>query len=150
MRAIGDALRELDPAATAITAAGLEKVLRHIGDAGHVRELKLSTLTEDRRPVFPGGLAILLEVLSVLEIKELRIAEGAMREGLLYDMVGRLTDEDARERTVRAMQRRYHVDFAQAERVEATALEFLAGTREAWKLDRSAGGSGTEVGLSSA
>jgi exopolyphosphatase / guanosine-5'-triphosphate,3'-diphosphate pyrophosphatase len=84
--------------------------------------------------VFPGGLAILMEVLSVLEINELRIADGAMREGLLYDMVGRLTDEDARERTVRAMQRRYHVDFAQAERVEATALEFLGGTREAWKL----------------
>ena len=61
----------------------------------------------------------------MLEIKELRIADGAMREGLLYDMVGRLTDEDARERTVRAMQRRYHVDLAQAERVEATALEFL-------------------------
>ncbi len=49
-------------------------------------------------------------------------------------MVGRLTDEDARERTVRAMQRRYHVDFAQAERVEATALQFLNATREAWRL----------------
>jgi exopolyphosphatase/guanosine-5'-triphosphate,3'-diphosphate pyrophosphatase len=134
VRAIGDVVRELDPAAKGITVAGLEKVLRYIGEAGHVRELKLSTLTEDRRPVFPGGLAILMEVLSVLEISELRIADGAMREGLLYDMVGRLTDEDARERTVRAMQRRYHVDFAQAERVEATALEFLSGTRDTWKL----------------
>ncbi len=130
VRAIGDVVRELDPTATAITVAGLEKVFRHIGEAGHVRELKLATLTEDRRPVFPGGLAILMEVLSVLEIKELRIADGAMREGLLYDMVGRLTDEDARERTVRAMQRRYHVDIAQAERVEATAHR-IPGTRHA-------------------
>ena len=134
VRAIGDVVRELDPFATSITAAGLAKVVRHIGEAGNVRELGLSSLTEDRRPVFPGGLAILMEVLSVLEIAELRIADGAMREGLLYDMVGRLTDEDARERTVHAMQRRYQVDLAQAARVEATALEFLNATREAWKL----------------
>jgi exopolyphosphatase/guanosine-5'-triphosphate,3'-diphosphate pyrophosphatase len=57
-----------------------------------------------------------------------------MREGLLYDMVGRFTDEDARDRTVRAMQRRYHVDLAQADRVEATVLEFFAHTREGWRL----------------
>src|SRR6185437_5910523 len=55
--------------------------------------------------------------------RELRVAEGAMREGLLYDMVGRFTDEDARERTVRAMQRRYHVELAQAGRVEAPLAE---------------------------
>jgi exopolyphosphatase/guanosine-5'-triphosphate,3'-diphosphate pyrophosphatase len=58
-----------------------------------------------------------------------------MREGLLYDMVGRFTDEDARDRTVRGMQQRYHVDMAQAERVEATGLRFLEQTRAAWKLD---------------
>jgi len=65
----------------------------------------------------------------------MRIAEGAMREGLLYDMLGRFRREDARERTVRAMQQRYHVDIAQAERVEATARDFLEQTREAWKLE---------------
>ena len=56
----------------------------------------------------------------------MRVADGALREGLLYDMLGRFTDEDARERSVRAMQGRYHVDLAQAERVEATALAFSA------------------------
>ena len=63
-------------------------------------------------------MAILAEVFEQLGIESMRIADGAMREGLLYDMVGRFTDEDARERTVRAMQQRYHVDLAQAERVE--------------------------------
>ena len=53
-----------------------------------------------------------------------------MRDGLLYDMVGRYRREDARERTVRAMQRRYHVDIEQAERVEATARNFLEQTRD--------------------
>jgi exopolyphosphatase / guanosine-5'-triphosphate,3'-diphosphate pyrophosphatase len=134
VRAIGESIRELDPQALAITPAGLERASDYVVQAGHVRELKLAPLTEDRRPVFPGGLAILAEIVAGLGIKEMRIADGAMREGLLYDMVGRYTDEDARERTVRGMQQRYHVDFAQAERVEATALDFLEQTRDVWKL----------------
>ncbi len=135
IRVLGEAIRELDPQVKAITRSGLERLLGHFCEAGHVRELRLSCLADERRPVFPGGAAILAEILEVLGIEELRTAEGAMREGLLYDMVGRFTDEDARERTVRAMQRRYHVDPAQAERVEATVLDFLGQTSTAWRLD---------------
>jgi exopolyphosphatase/guanosine-5'-triphosphate,3'-diphosphate pyrophosphatase len=134
VRAIAEAIRELDPQAVTLNGAGLERTVDHLIGAGHVRELRLAAITEDRRPVFPGGIAILAEIFAALGLKEMRIAEGAMREGLLYDMVGRFTDEDARERTVRGMQQRYHVDLAQAERVEATALDFLRQTREAWKL----------------
>jgi exopolyphosphatase/guanosine-5'-triphosphate,3'-diphosphate pyrophosphatase len=135
VRAIGEAIRELDPQSITITAAGLQRAINYMTDAGHIRELRLTPITEDRRPVFPGGIAILAEVFAVLEVKEMRIADGAMREGLLYDMLGRFTDEDARDRTVRAMQKRYHVDFAQAERVEATVLKFLELTKDTWKLD---------------
>jgi len=135
VRAIGEVIRALDPAALNITAAGLARAIDYCTDAGNTRELALEPITEDRRPVFPGGLAILAEVFSVLEIKEMRIAEGAMREGLLYDMLGRFRREDARERTVRAMQQRYHVDTAQAERVEATVRNFLDQTRDSWKLE---------------
>jgi exopolyphosphatase / guanosine-5'-triphosphate,3'-diphosphate pyrophosphatase len=135
VRAIGEVIRALDPAATTITAAGLAKAIEYCIDAGHTRELTLEPITEDRRPVFPGGLAILAEVFSVLDIKSMRIAEGAMREGLLYDMLGRYQREDARERTVRGMQKRYHVDVAQAERVEATVRDFLEQTHATWKLE---------------
>jgi exopolyphosphatase/guanosine-5'-triphosphate,3'-diphosphate pyrophosphatase len=62
------------------------------------------------------------------------IADGALREGILYDMIGRLTDEDARVRTVRAMAARYQVDRPQAERVEATAMNLYAQAREDWEL----------------
>ncbi len=85
-------------------------------------------------PVFPGGVVILAELFAALGIEQMRMADGALRDGLLYDMVGRLTDEDPRERTVNSMQRRYHVDAAQAARVEATALGFLAQVAEAWDL----------------
>lgn len=135
VRAIGEAIRALDPSAQHITAAGLARVLAYLQEAGHVRELELDPITEERRPVFPGGVAILAELFEVLSISEMRISEGAMREGLLYDMLGRLTDEDARERTVRGMQQRYHVDGAQAERVEATAVGFLEQVRATWRLD---------------
>ncbi|HXY77132.1 MAG TPA: exopolyphosphatase [Steroidobacteraceae bacterium] len=135
VRAIGEAIRVLDPAVPAITPAGITRAIEYCVSAGHTRELSLEPITEDRRPVFPGGLAILAEVFGVLEVKEMRIAEGAMREGLLYDMLGRFKREDARERTVRAMQQRYHVDVSQAERVEATVRNFLEQTREAWKLE---------------
>jgi exopolyphosphatase/guanosine-5'-triphosphate,3'-diphosphate pyrophosphatase len=135
VRAIGDAIHALDPQVTNITAAGLQRAIEYSIEAGHTRDLNLEPITEDRRPVFPGGLAILAEVFSVLDIKEMQVAEGAMREGLLYDMLGRYKAEDARERTVRAMQQRYHVDTEQAERVEATVRDFLEQTRETWKLE---------------
>jgi len=135
IRAIGEALKELDPTALSITPAGIELLLNHLTDAGSMRALTLKSLDEERRTVFPGGLVILAEIFAVLGVEEMRIADGAMREGLLYDMVGRFTEEDARERTARAMQQRYHVDLAQAERVEKTVLDFLEQTRETWKLD---------------
>jgi exopolyphosphatase / guanosine-5'-triphosphate,3'-diphosphate pyrophosphatase len=135
VRAIGEVIRALDPAAVAITPAGITRAIDYCVDAGHTRELILEPITEDRRPVFPGGLAILAELFAVLDIRDMRIAEGAMREGLLYDMLGRYRREDARERSVRAMQQRYHVDVAQAERVEATVRNFLERTRETWKLE---------------
>ncbi len=91
VRAIGEAIRELDPQAVTITAAGLQRAINYMIDAGHIRELRLTPITEDRRPVFPGGIAILSEIFAVLDVKEMRIAEGAMREGLLYDMLGRFT-----------------------------------------------------------
>src|SRR5580693_6623255 len=120
--------------AHSITPAGINRAIEYCVDAGHVRELALEPITEDRRPVFPGGLAILAEVFSVLGVKDMRIADGAMREGLLYDMLGRFRHEDARDRTVRGMQQRYHVDASQAERVEATLLKFLGQTRGTWRL----------------
>jgi exopolyphosphatase/guanosine-5'-triphosphate,3'-diphosphate pyrophosphatase len=135
VRAIGEAIRELEPANLTITAEGLERALKYLVDAGHTRELRLAAITEDRRAVFPGGTVILTEIFSVLGVQEMRIADGAMREGLLYDMVGRFTEEDARDRTVRAMQKRYHVDLLQAERVEASLLDFLNQARATWKLE---------------
>ncbi len=64
----------------------------------------------------------------------MRVAEGAMREGVLYDLMGRFTSVDSRQRTVGSMQKRYQVDLAQAARVEKTAVEMLRQIGKAWQL----------------
>lgn len=117
-----------------ITLAAVESLIEHALRAGHVNKLKFPALSEERVPVFAGGIAILAEILTMLGISTMRVADGALREGLLYDLLGRLTNEDARVRSVRAMQGRYHVDIAQAERVETTALDFLQQTQVEWGL----------------
>jgi exopolyphosphatase/guanosine-5'-triphosphate,3'-diphosphate pyrophosphatase len=133
IRSVADVLRARGEAS--ITSAAVESLIELTVRAGHASKLRIPELSPERSPVFPGGLAVLAEVLDNLGIKSMRTAEGALREGLLYDLVGRLTNEDARVRSVRAMQGRYHVDVAQAERVEATALAFLRQTQADWGLD---------------
>lgn len=133
IRSVAEVLRARGEAE--INPAAVESLIELALRAGHVSKLRMQELSPERVPVFAGGLAILAEVLERLGVKSIRTAEGALREGLLYDLVGRLTNEDARVRSVRAMQGRYHVDIAQAERVEATALEFLRQTQKEWDLD---------------
>ena len=135
VKSVADAVRELDPSAQGITSAGLFAVIDRTLNVNHIHELDFKSLSEDRRAVFVGGLAILSEVFSSLGIKRLDVADGAMRDGILYDLVGRMTHEDARDRTVRAMQARYHVESAQADRVESTAISFLEQVAETWQLD---------------
>jgi exopolyphosphatase/guanosine-5'-triphosphate,3'-diphosphate pyrophosphatase len=135
VRVIGDALRRLYPDEAHITLDNLKKLADRIVAAGHVDELDLPDVDAERAPVFPSGLAILLEVMDSLGVERMRVAEGAMREGLLYDLMGRFTDEDARVRSVRAMESRYHVDSLQADRVEATAVTLLEQVESEWGLE---------------
>jgi exopolyphosphatase / guanosine-5'-triphosphate,3'-diphosphate pyrophosphatase len=135
VRVISDTLRALHPESPHITLENLNGLKERAIAAGHVDELDLPEVDAERAPVFPAGLAILLEVVENFGIDRVRVAEGAMREGLLYDLMGRYTDEDARVITVRAMERRYHIDETQAARVEATAVNLLEQAESAWGLE---------------
>jgi exopolyphosphatase/guanosine-5'-triphosphate,3'-diphosphate pyrophosphatase len=135
VRVIADVVRRLNPDAPRITLDNLRSLAERVIAAGHVDELDLPDVDAERAPVFPAGLAILLEVVETLGIDRVRVAEGAMREGLLYDLMGRFTDEDARVRSVRAMEKRYHVDSLQASRVEATAVLLLKQVEFDWGLE---------------
>ena len=134
VRAARDVALALRLCDNGVTLAAVEAIIEELIKARRVEEVSLPGLGAERAPVFPGGMAILAEVMSALKVEALDISSGALREGLLYDMLGRLHDEDARERSIRAMQRRYHVDLEQAARVEATAAALLEQVARAWQL----------------
>lgn len=132
--AIERILRENGWSKDGVTPKGLKKLHKAVIQAGHIDALALVGLEKDRAPVLPGGLAILRAVFDSLGIKMMHPSTGALREGVLYDLVGRSRDEDTRDRTVSEFMARYHIDGSQAERVERTALECLEQVAEAWEL----------------
>jgi exopolyphosphatase/guanosine-5'-triphosphate,3'-diphosphate pyrophosphatase len=109
----------------AITRDGLDRLRAHILRAGHVATLGLPQIREERAAVLPGGVAILAAVFDALDVEEMIISEGALRTGVLYDLLGRVQHHDQRDVTVQAFMRRYHVDHGQAERVSALAARLL-------------------------
>ena len=117
-----------------VTPAVIEKLVDQVLEFDSIAELSLSGLTERRAQVWPGGLSILAELLSVLRIQKLSISGGALREGLLYDLLGRLQHEDARERTVQAMVARYQVDMDQGRRVAETGARLFQQCADEWQL----------------
>jgi exopolyphosphatase/guanosine-5'-triphosphate,3'-diphosphate pyrophosphatase len=138
VRAVAEAIRELAPTggrAGTITRAGLDRLIEHLCVTGNLRVAGLSSITAERAPVFLGGLAILTALFDAFHLQRLQVAEGALREGLLHDMLGRLSDGDARERTVRSMSVRFNTDAAQGERVAQTADRLLRKVAVAWRLD---------------
>ena len=126
MLAVHHAIFEIT-GARGISAAGVGALKAHLARAGHVDALRLDAVAADRAPVFPGGLAIVAAVVAALDIDAMTVASGALREGLLHDLLGRLHAEDIRETTVADLMRRYHVDATHAERVAATAEQVLLG-----------------------
>ena len=90
------------------------------------QDVSLPGLSVKRGPVLPSGLAILIGIFESLNIKQMRYSTGALREGLLYDSLGRIDHEDVRDRTVTALQERYHVSKSRADRVRATAYKLFS------------------------
>jgi exopolyphosphatase/guanosine-5'-triphosphate,3'-diphosphate pyrophosphatase len=109
-----------------ITADGLDQLRSAMIRAGDIEALELKGLKADRKPVIAGGLAIMSAVFSELKIGTLGVAGGAMRQGILYDLLGRTQHHDMRDVTVSQFMQRYHVDSAQARRVAALALDLFA------------------------
>jgi len=117
-----------------ITRKSMKKLRAALCEAGQVRSLNLPGLEPERAQVLPGGLAILLAATKSLGIEHVNPAQSALREGLLYDLVGRIRHEDVRERSIRGLAERSHVDLEQAARVERTAVACLEQIAEDWRL----------------
>ena len=117
-----------------ITRAGLVDLIDRLIGVGNINRARLPGLSEDRRPVFLGGLAALWACFEALDLQVLRVSDYAMREGLLYDALGRFHQQDPRERSIRALAKRYSVDQAQALRVQQSAIKLFDQVAESWRL----------------
>ncbi|MEJ2764324.1 exopolyphosphatase [Photobacterium sp. MCCC 1A19761] len=104
-----------------ITPTRLQELTEKILQFKHTDDLTLPGLTDDRKSVFPAGVAILNAIFKALKIEEMTFSDGALREGLLYEMEDRFRHSDIRTRTASAMAEQYNVDLEQATRVKATA-----------------------------
>jgi len=136
--AIAEILRANGWCEQGISERGLRKLRKELLEQGRIDRLQLSGLSEERRDVLLGGVAILSAIFEGLDLEHMRTSQGAMREGLIFDLLGRIRHEDLRERTIRSLGDRYHADLAQAGRVQRTALELLEALASDWKLDKEA------------
>jgi exopolyphosphatase/guanosine-5'-triphosphate,3'-diphosphate pyrophosphatase len=133
--AVAAIVRAAGWASHGVTPKALGRLRDELIEAGSVDKLKLPGLDAERAPVLAGGVAILSAVFDGLGIERMIASPGALREGVLFDLLGRFRHEDVRDRTIRRFALRHAVDAAQAARVERTAVRALADVAKTWELD---------------
>lgn len=124
--AISDILRAEGWSDGTITSEGLLKLRQAIITAGEVKRLRFASLKPERQEVIAGGTAVMCAVFDVLGLTEMRTARGALRVGVLYDLLGRRESRDLRDATVDRLQQRFGVDRKQAQRVSRLAQAAFA------------------------
>ncbi len=134
IKAIGRVVQRLGIDSYHITLESLYSIRNRMIAAGRLAELDLPGLKHDRQPVFAGGLAILIATFEALKITTMEVSDGALREGLLYERLGRIQSEDTRLKTVISMQQRFQLSQKHARRVSKTAHQLLTACEQAWRL----------------
>lgn len=100
----------------------------------NISTLNIAGLKEERVPVFVSGLAILIALFKSLSIKELQLSSGALREGLLYEMLTDSHKLSIRTRTTNGLINRFNIDLAHAERVAKQANYLYSQINRPWGL----------------
>lgn len=135
VKSVAEVLRAMGWSNEGITLEGIQQLTCELVAAGHIDRVQLSGLSAERLPVMAGGVAVLLAIFESLGIERMQVSDWALREGMLYDLLGRRRHEDVRERTIAALSERYRVDVAQAARVEGLSRQILEQVSEAWSLE---------------
>ncbi len=119
-----------------ITLDALYEIRSRMIEMETIDQLELPLINTERLPVYAGGIAILIAVFEALKIEYMTVSEGALREGLLYDLLGRIQHEDVRNRSVRDLMQRFNIDTVQAALVKNTALYCFKKLRKDWSLPK--------------
>ena len=134
VRAVARLLRAAGWCEHGISREGLRRLRKALIAFPNLDSVNLEGLRPERKPVLLGGVACLWAVFDELDIETMEVSDMALREGLLYDLHGRINHEDVRERTLRGLAETYRPDRGQANRVTQTALSLLAQVAEGWNL----------------
>lgn len=118
-----------------LTRDGLERTVDLVLTRKRIEDIDFAGLRDDRRPVFVGGLAVLAGIFDTLGLETMETSERALREGLVYDLLGRLSNHDVRDESVATMADRYAVDRAHADALARTAMRILDQIGKSWSLD---------------
>lgn len=124
--AVGDMLAMAGGTPGVVTRDGLDWLAERLIKAGNIDKIRIEGLREDRKPVIGGGLSVLRAVFDLLDIQEMRVAQGALRHGVLYELLER--DEsvaDMRSATVVRLSARFNADAGQANRVADCASQLF-------------------------
>lgn len=124
--AVADVLVQYGRPTDMVTREGLHWLREELLRVRNVEKLRLNGLREDRKPVIAGGLSVLIAVFEFLQIETLHVAKGALRHGLLYDMLARENDMlDLRNISVRRLARKFDADQPHANTVADTAVKLF-------------------------
>jgi len=134
VKTIEKIIQQLGLAPFGITLEQMYEIQARMIAAKSIDKLQLPSLSEDRKPIFAGGLAILISAFEALQIKQMLVSEGALREGLVYERINRLHQDDLRGKAVINLQSRFQVDVLHAQAVRKTALDLFDRCQRAWKL----------------
>jgi exopolyphosphatase/guanosine-5'-triphosphate,3'-diphosphate pyrophosphatase len=109
-----------------ITLDGLDWLVKCLVRAGTASKVQLEGLRDDRRAVIGGGVSILRALMTILQIDTLHVAQGALRHGVLYEMVEREDhDTDTRDLSVQRLALKFAIDTQQGQRVNQVAQHLL-------------------------
>ncbi|MGB1270638.1 MAG: exopolyphosphatase [Endozoicomonas sp.] len=133
IRAVSNILQTMGESEV-VTRDSLEMLKQKVLKFSHIQRVRFPGLKSDRHAIFPAGLAILMAGFDALNIDRMRFSEGALREGVLHDMLGRDSHENVRERTINALMVRYHVDQQQARRIADHASCCFTQVADDWEL----------------
>lgn len=113
-----------------VTQGGLDWLLDRLIKAQSADRLKLDGMKDDRRAVIGGGISVLRAVFDLLGIEQMKAAQGALRHGVLYDLLEREQDvTDLRSTTVQRLASKFNADAAQAQRVSKIARQLFLMAR---------------------
>ena len=134
-KAIGEICAAMKLTKGAVTAEALPQVRDRLLQADHIDDIDLPSLSAERRPVIAGGVLVLEAAFAALNLQRMAVSKAAMREGILYDMLGRGGEHDPRDSSVEALMVRYAIDKKQAARVENSLMHLFDQVARDWALD---------------